>query len=58
MMDTAKHFNFGYAFGSHLHSNILEGMGKNMRHIKIRTLKDLREKESEIVGLLQEAAKL
>lgn len=52
----SKHVNFGFAFGAHLKSDLLEGTGKNMRHVKIKNMDDLQEKEKELVKLLKEAA--
>ena len=48
--------NLGFFEGARLTSQLLEGTGKGMRHVKVRTLKGI--KEREIVGLLKKAAKL
>jgi hypothetical protein len=41
-----KHVTFGFAFATSLADpeNLLEGTGKNMRHVKLHTLADLGQK--------------
>ena len=48
--------NFGFFRGAELSSKLLEGTGKGLRHIKIKTGKDI--DEAEIARLLKDAAKL
>lgn len=38
--------------------NLLEGTGKKMRHIKLKSLQDFSEHKSNIIGLIKEAAKI
>jgi hypothetical protein len=52
------HVDFGFAFGSHFSSNLLEGTGKNMRHIKIKTVEDISKNQIELIRLLKSAAEL
>ena len=56
LADNKDHINFGFAYGSHLKSDLLEGIGKNMRHIKIRNEEVIDSKKFK--KLLLEAAKL
>jgi hypothetical protein len=49
------HVNFGFFNGSKLNSRLLEGTGKDLRHIKIRTESDIDEKEFS--RLLKDAAR-
>jgi len=58
IMSNTHHVSFGFANGAHLDSKLLEGIGKNMRHIKIRLLEDIHNHEEEFVKLLQNASKL
>jgi hypothetical protein len=51
----SDHINFGFAFGAQLKSNLLEGTGKNTRHIKIRSLEQIDHEEKEYISLLKEA---
>jgi hypothetical protein len=46
IMTAKSHVNMGFNYGSSLQdpSNLLEGTGKNMRHIKIKNLSDLYNK--------------
>lgn len=49
--------NLGFYFGANLNdkTNILEGSGKNMRHIKIHSLKEINSKEiKELITLAVE----
>ncbi len=41
-----NHVTFGFHFGTSLNDpeNLLEGTGKNIRHVKLRTLADLEQK--------------
>ena len=41
-----NHVTFGFHFGTSLEDpeGLLEGTGKNMRHVKLRTSKDLEQK--------------
>ena len=50
--------NFGFARGSELSDpeGLLEGTGKGMRHVKVRTSKDVRRKP--LTTLVKEAMKL
>jgi hypothetical protein len=50
------HVDFGFFKGADLGSNLLEGTGKSLRHIKIMDNQDV--PEAEIARLLKEAAKL
>ena len=50
------HADFGFFKGAKLKSKLLEGTGKNLRHIKIRENNDI--KEPEITRLLKDAEKL
>ena len=50
------HLDFGFFRGAELASKLLEGTGKDLRHIKIKTSKDI--DEAELVRLLLDAAKL
>ncbi len=50
-----NHLDFGFFMGAKLKSPLLEGTGKGLRHIKIRTKEDINE--DEIKRLLKEAAK-
>ncbi len=56
MMNYDHHVNFGLTFGAHLHSNRLEGTGKNFRHLKVRSEADI--DEAEFTRLLHEADQL
>jgi hypothetical protein len=51
-----NHVDFGFFRGAELHSKLLEGTGKGLRHIKISLNGDVNE--AEITKLLREAAKL
>lgn len=50
------HVDFGFFMGAKLRSKLLEGTGKGLRHIKVRTTADI--KVPEFRRLLKEAAKL
>lgn len=50
------HVDFGFFMGAKLKSKLLEGTGKGLRHIKVRTQADV--KVPEFKKLLREAAKL
>jgi hypothetical protein len=51
-----NHLNFGFTQGAQLRSSLLEGTGKNFRHVKVKGEADI--KQAEIARLLNEAAKL
>ena len=53
----AKHVNLGFYYGSVLNdpTGLLEGAGKNLRHVKIRSLSEVSSKE---IGDLLEASLL
>jgi len=53
-----NHVTFGFHFGNSLEDpeGLLEGTGKNIRHVKLRTVEDLRRKG--LKGLMQAAARL
>lgn len=53
--DYSKHVNLYFPSGAKLSSELLEGSGKGMRHIKISKATDI--KVREISKLLKEAAK-
>ncbi len=50
------HTDLGFFKGALLHSDLLEGTGKGLRHIKVYRYSDIKEKE--FARLLKEAAKL
>ena len=50
------HVDFGFFKGAELKSNLLEGTGKGLRHIKIRSSNEIDEKE--LIALLKKAAEL
>lgn len=52
-----NHVNFGFYYGAHLDdpSTLLEGTGKSLRHIKIRSKKEVAK--PELRKLLQQASK-
>lgn len=50
------HADFGFFKGAQLKSKLLEGTGKGLRHIKVRSMKDV--DEAEFVRLLKDASKL
>mgnify|MGYP000591374454 CR=1 FL=1 len=52
-----KHVNLGFYYGADLEDlfNLLEGSGKNLRHIKIRSKKDI--SKLEVQKLLEQASK-
>jgi hypothetical protein len=50
------HLDFGFFAGAKLRSKLLEGTGKGLRHIKIRTSQDINE--PEFTRLLKDAAKM
>ena len=50
------HVDFGFFRGAELHSPLLEGTGKGLRHIKIRNKNDV--DEAEIGRLMKKAAEL
>jgi hypothetical protein len=53
-----NHVTFGFHFGTSLPDpeGLLEGTGKNIRHVKLREVKDLEQKG--LRGLVQAAARL
>lgn len=51
-----NHVNFGFFKGAQLSSQLLEGTGKSLRHIKLYSSKDFQEKKQEITSLLKEAS--
>ena len=53
-----KHVTFGFHYGTSLKDpeGLLEGTGKNIRHVKLRTVEDLQRKG--LKGLMQAAARL
>ena len=53
-----NHVTFGFHFGTSLEDpeGLLEGTGKNIRHVKLRTLEDLEQKG--LKNLVQAAARL
>ncbi len=50
------HLDYGFFKGAQLKSKRLEGTGKGLRHIKVRSKEDLDEKE--FARLIKDAAKL
>lgn len=56
IMNSSRHVGFGFNMGTSLKSELLEGTGKNMRHIKIPHGGEVPQKE--IVRLLKDAAEL
>jgi hypothetical protein len=54
--DYGGHVNLYLMQGAQLSSDLLEGTGKGMRHITVRTLAEI--KETEFVRLLREAGAL
>jgi hypothetical protein len=50
------HVDFGFFRGAELESKLLEGTGKSLRHIKIRSSNEVGEKE--LAGLLKRATEL
>lgn len=56
LADNKSHINFGFAYGANLKSDLLEGTGKNMRHIKIRIGEEI--DTGNLKELLTQAAKL
>jgi hypothetical protein len=54
--DYNHHINLYFFSGAKLTSKLLEGTGRSMRHIRIRTPSDIRQ--VEFVRLLKEAARL
>ena len=48
--------DFGFFMGAKLKSELLEGTGKGLRHIKVKTQEDI--DETEFGRLLKDAAKL
>jgi hypothetical protein len=53
-----NHVTFGFHYGTSLEDSegLLEGTGKNIRHVKLRTVEDLERKGLQ--GLVQAAARL
>jgi hypothetical protein len=53
-----NHVTFGFHFGTSLKDpdSLLEGAGKNIRHVKVRTVEDLEQKS--LRGLVLAAARL
>lgn len=56
ILNYKDHVDFGFFMGAKLKSKLLEGTGKGLRHIKVRTEKDI--KEEEFARLLKDAAKM
>ncbi len=56
ILNYRDHVDLGFFMGAKLKSELLEGTGKSLRHIKVRTVKDINRKE--FTRLLKEAAKL
>jgi len=54
--DYSEHVNLYLMQGAKLSSDLLEGTGKGMRHITVKTLAEI--KENEFVRLLKEAGAL
>jgi hypothetical protein len=54
----SKWVNLGFMEGAALPdpARLLEGSGKTMRHVKIRSLEELREREPKLVALIEAAA--
>ncbi|MCL4305418.1 DNA alkylation repair protein [bacterium] len=52
----AKRINFGFPRGAELDSDLLEGAGKGMRHVKVASLGEIQPRK--FASLLREAAKL
>lgn len=50
------HLDFGFFSGAKLRSELLEGTGKSLRHIKIKTNEDINE--PEFMRLLKDAANM
>ncbi len=50
------HLDFGFFMGAQLKSQRLEGKGKGLRHIKVRSAADIDEKE--FARLIRDAARL
>ncbi len=50
------HADFGFFRGAELRSKLLEGTGKGLRHIKVRSMKDI--DGAEFSRLLRDASKL
>jgi hypothetical protein len=50
------HLNLGFFNGAKLHSKLLEGTGKGLRHIKVRDTADVKKKEKEIVKVIRECS--
>ena len=57
-MTASKHVTFGFALGTSLDDpqGLLEGTGKNLRHVKLRKVEDL--KQDGLKKLIESAAKL
>jgi hypothetical protein len=53
--NSAHYTTFGFAYGAKLQSDLLEGTGNNMRHIKVRSMEDFEKNKEEFVRLLKEA---
>lgn len=56
ILNYKDHVDLGFFMGAKLHSDLLEGTGKGLRHIKVRRPDDI--KEEEFTRLLKDAAKL
>jgi len=54
--DYSRHVNLSLLKGAELSSEMLEGTGKGMRHITVKTLADINE--TEFARLLSEAGAL
>ena len=53
LMPATKHVNLGFNYGAELPDpkNLLEGTGKLFRHVKIKSIEQLKEKD--LIGLLK-----
>lgn len=58
LADNTNHISFGFSQGASLQSDLLEGTGKNMRHIKLQKSEGLENKKDEIVQLMHQATLL
>jgi hypothetical protein len=52
----SDHVNLGFSMGAKMKSKRLEGTGEGLRHVKVRRLADIDEKE--LARLLKEAVSL
>lgn len=58
MLGYTRHINLGFWMGTQLHSDLLEGTGKGIRHIRIRSEAEVRTNETELVRLIKQAISL